>query len=223
MWEFSEVVDGMAEACAVFGTPITGGNVSFYNETFREDIYPTPVLGLVGLIENLDWVTTAAFRARGDRIVLIEPVSRREKIDLEEERVLQSLVSDVIREGRVRSAHDLSEGGLAIALAECCFSTPHRAGFGARISISGSVEICRDLFAEFPSRILVSTEPGNLSGVLERAAAAGLRATDLGEVGGDDFTIDCSGTRVIDAPVDRLESFWRDGLGRALENRPWFE
>ncbi len=76
MWQFSEVVDGMSEACSFFGTPITGGNVSFYNETFGGDIYPTPVLGMVGLIEDLSLVTKSSFRDAGDSIVLVEPVNR---------------------------------------------------------------------------------------------------------------------------------------------------
>jgi phosphoribosylformylglycinamidine synthase len=223
MWQFSEVVDGMTEACAVFGTPITGGNVSFYNETFREDIYPTPVLGLVGLIENLDWVTSAAFRDPGDRIVLVEPVSRRERIDLEEERVLQNLVATLIRDGLVRSAHDLAEGGLAIALAECCFSTPHRKALGARVSVPPTMQVCRDFFAEFPSRILISTREEDSERVLERIESAGLRGSDLGTVGGSDLGIEYSGTVAIEGPIEKFESFWRDGLGRALENRPVFD
>ncbi|HSU87733.1 MAG TPA: phosphoribosylformylglycinamidine synthase subunit PurL, partial [Terriglobia bacterium] len=110
MWQFSEVVDGMAEACDFFGTPITGGNVSFYNETFGGDIYPTPVLGMVGLIEELSLVTGSSFRESGDSIVLVEPVSRLVgKVNLEDERAVQNLVADAIRDGLIRSAHDVSE------------------------------------------------------------------------------------------------------------------
>src|SRR5437870_10038393 len=113
MWEFSEVVDGMSDACTFFGTPITGGNVSFHHETFGGDIYPTPVLGMVGLIEDLSLVTRSSFRESGDSIVLVEPVNRLVgKPDLEDERAVQNLVSSAIRDRLVESAHDVSEGGL---------------------------------------------------------------------------------------------------------------
>src|SRR5215468_4168225 len=122
MWQFSEVVDGMTEACSFFNTPITGGNVSFYNETFGGDIYPTPVLGMVGLIEDLSLVTDSSFHDEGDSIVLVEPVRRLVgKVNLEDEQVVQHLVAAAIRDRLVKSAHDVSEGGLAVALTECCF------------------------------------------------------------------------------------------------------
>ena len=107
MWQFSEVVDGMSEACSAFETPITGGNVSFYNETLGGDIYPTPVLGMVGLIDNLAHVTSSFFKDAGDSIVLVE-TRRRDagSIDLEGERALQGMVRDAIQDGLVKSAHD---------------------------------------------------------------------------------------------------------------------
>src|SRR4051812_19466025 len=124
MWQFSEVVDGMSEACSFFNTPITGGNVSFYNETFGGDIYPTPVLGMVGLIEDISLVTKSAFQDAGDSIVLVETVNLLVgKVNLDEERAVQNLVADAIRDRLVKSAHDVSDGGLAVTLAECCFST----------------------------------------------------------------------------------------------------
>src|SRR5215470_15960429 len=123
MWQFSEVVDGMTEACDFFGTPITGGNVSFYNETFGGDIYPTPVLGMVGLIEDLSLVTRSSFRKAGDSIVMVEPVTRLVgKVNLDDERAVQNLVAAAIRDQLIHSAHDVSEGGLAVAVAECCYS-----------------------------------------------------------------------------------------------------
>src|SRR4029077_18846336 len=99
MWQFSEVVDGMSEACSFFGTPITGGNVSFYNETFGGDIYPTPVLGMVGLVEDVSLVTRSSFRKAGDSIALVGPINRLVgKVNLEDERAVQNLVGAAIRE-----------------------------------------------------------------------------------------------------------------------------
>jgi phosphoribosylformylglycinamidine synthase len=195
MWQFSEVVDGLTEACEVFETPITGGNVSFYNETFEADIYPTPVIGIVGIVEDLKLVTTSSFQKEGDRIVLIERASRSEDINLDEERALQKLIAALIRDGLIRSAHDLSEGGFAVALAESCFSTLHRGAIGAEVSVPSNMEVCRDLFAEFPSRVLISTS-------------------------GDRLRLEYEGARAIDLLIDDLEQRWRDGLPEALENRP---
>src|SRR5262245_41325280 len=158
MWQFSEVVDGMTEACDFFGTPITGGNVSFYNETFGGDIYPTPVLGMVGLIEDIALVTGSSFRDEGDSIVLVGPVQRLVgKIDLEDERALQTFVASAIRTGLVKSAHDTSEGGLAVALAECCYSTLQRGAIGADVTIPSHLEIRKDLFGEVQTRVVLST------------------------------------------------------------------
>jgi phosphoribosylformylglycinamidine synthase len=138
MWQFSEVVDGMTEACDFFGTPITGGNVSFYNETFGGDIYPTPVLGMVGLIEDISFVTASSFRDEGDAIVLVEPVTRLVgKVNLDDERALQDFIASGIRDRLIKSAHDTSKAGLAVALAECCYSNVRRAPIGAEIQ--GSV------------------------------------------------------------------------------------
>ena len=217
MWQFSEVVDGISEACRIFGTPITGGNVSFYNETFEEDIYPTPVIGMIGLLEDIGLVTTSAFQEAGDRIVLVEPGSRRERIDLEEERALQNLVSGLIRDGLVRSAHDLSDGGFGVAVAECCFSNIRRTGIGAEIVVPSHLEVCRDLFGEFPSRVILTTT--DAEGLNRRVAECGLSAHDLGRVGGDRLILDYEGARAVDARVDELEQVWRDALGHLLEKR----
>jgi len=223
MWQFSEVVDGITEACNVFETPITGGNVSFYNETFKEDIYPTPVLGMVGIIEDVSLVTTASFRGAGDRILLIERESRSEDIRLDDELALQKLIADLIRARRLNSAHDLAEGGLAVALAESCFGTLHREAIGADVVAPSHLEACRDLFAEFPTRVLVSVSPEDISDVQGRVTAVGLAAADLGTVGGDRFRVAYESVRAIDQPIAELEQVWREGLGRALENRGLFQ
>jgi phosphoribosylformylglycinamidine synthase len=217
MWQFSEVVDGIAEACARFGTPITGGNVSFYNETLEEDIYPTPVIGMVGLVEDLGHVTRAAFRRAGDSIVLIETVSRSDRVDLDEELALQRLVLELIRERLIHSAHDLSEGGFAVAVAECCFSTLSRPALGARVAVPSRMEVLRDLFGEFPARVLVSaSEPAAAE---TRIRSAGFAAHRVGDTGGDRLVMEYEGAEAIDVAVDRAEQLWKAVLSDLMENR----
>jgi len=215
MWQFSEVVDGMSEACTAFGTPITGGNVSFYNETHERDIYPTPVLGMVGLIDNLDHVTASSFKGEGDSIVLIETATRLiGRVDLDEERALQSFVSDAIRAGLVKSAHDISDGGIAIALAECCYSTLQRPAIGAAAKIPVYLDACKDLFGEYSSRILLSTN--HASDLVRRAERSGLRCREIGRVGGTRFILEHGGKQVVDLASEELEALWRRTLPKLL-------
>jgi len=215
MWQFSEVVDGMAEACSFFGTPITGGNVSFYNETFGGDIYPTPVIGMVGLIEDISFVTRSSFRNSGDSIVLVEPVMRHVgKPDLEDERAVQNLVSSAIRDRLVESAHDLSEGGLAVALAECCYSNIEREAIGAEVTIPSHLELRKDLFGEFSTHVLLSTR--NVAELQRRAERMGLKFHDLGKVGGNRLILNYESVRVVDIDITELESAWSEGLPKLL-------
>src|ERR1051326_6547823 len=184
MWEFSEVVDGMSEACGFFGTPITGGNVSFYNETFGGDIYPTPVLGMVGVVEDVSLVTRSYFRKSGDHVVLVEPVNRLTgKVNLEDERAVQNLVTGAIRDRLVISAHDVSEGGLAVALAECCYSNLERSAIGAEIKVPSHLEVRKDLFGEFSSAVILTTN--NVPELQKRTEQMGLEFNELGTVGGN--------------------------------------
>ena len=215
MWQFSEVVDGMTEACDFFGTPITGGNVSFYNETFGGDIYATPVLGMVGLVEDISFVTTSSFRDEGDSILLVEAVQRLVgKVNLEDERALQDFIASAIRDGLVKSAHDLSEGGLAVALAECCYSNLHRGPIGAEVEIPSNLEIRKDLFGEVSTRILMSTT--NPAALRKRAEAGGLNFRELGKVGGKRLIFHYEGVRIVDISIDELESAWRQALPKLL-------
>jgi phosphoribosylformylglycinamidine synthase subunit PurL len=215
MWQFSEVVDGMTEACDFFGTPITGGNVSFYNETFGGDIYPTPVLGMVGLIEDLSLVTSSSFRDEGDSIVLVEPVNRLAgKIDLQDERAVQSLVESAIRDGLVKSAHDTSEGGLAVALAESCYATLHRAALGAEVQIPSHLDVRKDLFGEVSSRVLLTTTAA--SELRKRAERAGLNSFYLGKVGGKRLILNYEGVTAVNVDAGELEDAWQEALPKLL-------
>ena len=215
MWQFSEVVDGMTEACTAFGTPITGGNVSFYNETFERDIYPTPVLGVVGIIENLVHVTTSDFKDEADSIVLIETPTRLiGRVDLNEERALQSFVSDAIRAGMVKSAHDISDGGIAVALAEMCYSTLNRPAIGAAVIIPQYMDACKDLFGDYSSRILLTTI--HASDLVRRAERSALRCTEIGRVGGNRLILQHNGQLAVDVAIEELESVWRRTLPKLL-------
>jgi phosphoribosylformylglycinamidine synthase len=215
MWQFSEVVDGMTEACDFFGTPITGGNVSFYNETFGGDIYPTPVLGMVGLIEDISSVTTSSFQDEGDAIVLVEPVQRLVgKVNLEDERALQNLIATAIRDGLVKSAHDISEGGLAVAVAECCYSNVRRGPIGADVNIPSHLEIRKDLFGEVSTRVLLSTT--QVAPLRARARDAGLNFYELGKVGGKRLIFHYENVTAVDIAIDELDSAWRQALPKLL-------
>ena len=217
MWQFSEVVDGMTEACEAFGTPVTGGNVSFYNETFEEDIYPTPVIGIVGLLDDIDSVTSAAFKETGDRILLIETNRRQSDIDLDEERALHNLLSGLIADRVLRSAHDLSEGGLTVALAESCFRTLARPAIGAKVRVPATMEVCLDLFGEFPTRVLVSAP--DAAGVVAKAAEYGLAAHDIGAVGGERLVVEYEGAVAVDLDINELESLWEGALPDLMGRR----
>jgi phosphoribosylformylglycinamidine synthase len=215
MWQFSEVVDGMTEACSFFETPITGGNVSFYNETHGGDIYPTPVLGMVGLIEDLSLVTRSSFQSAGDSIVMVEPVRRLTgKVDLEDERAVQTLVAAAIRDRLVKSAHDVSEGGLAIALAESCYSNLHRGAIGTEIEIPSHLEVRKDLFGESSSRIVLSTS--NPAEIRRRAEQMGLNSYDLGKLGGKRFILRYEGVEAVNLEIEELEAVWRQALPKLV-------
>jgi phosphoribosylformylglycinamidine synthase len=215
MWQFAEVVDGMTEACNAFGTPVTGGNVSFYNETFGENIYPTPVVGMVGVADDVQHVTTSWFRDVGDTIVLIEPnVLHVGRVALDDELALQRVVLEAIRAGLVKSAHDTSEGGLVVAIAECCYSNMHRAAVGATIRIPSRLEAMKDLFGEYSSRVLVTTR--SPAEIVRRAEQAGLRGMTLGTVGGDRLILEYEGERAVDVAIRDLEAAWASGLAGLL-------
>jgi phosphoribosylformylglycinamidine (FGAM) synthase-like enzyme len=245
MWSFSETIDGIAEACRELGTPVTGGNVSFYNETEGRGIYPTPVIGMVGLIEDAKHTTTQWFKEAGDVILMIgvtradlgasellavladEAVGAVPQLDLATEKAVQKTSLDAIREGLICSAHDCSDGGLAVALAECCFSSYRRNPIGARIDlgehatqgdlpadINGRAAL---LFGESPSRIILSVKAEHVIRVKELAAENGAVCSIIGEVGGDQLRIACDGERLIETSVASLGNLWRDALPAQLD------
>src|SRR6185295_12730445 len=227
MWQFAKAVEGIGEACRALGVPITGGNVSLYNETDGRAIDPTPIIGVVGLLEHADRVLSRRFQGSGDVIVLLgegrgelggseylKVVHQMVRgvppaLDLAAERSLQELMVALADARLIRSAHDCADGGLAVALAECCFST---GGMGAEASIEG-VNVARDasvneaaaLFGESASRVLVSATPDDVTRVLEMAAAAGVPARVIGQTGGNLLRIAVAGRVMIDIAVSEAE------------------
>jgi phosphoribosylformylglycinamidine synthase len=245
MWSFSEVIEGMAEACRTFETPVVSGNVSFYNETEGRGILPTPVIGMIGLIEDVRRVVQPGFKQAGDVIALLgttaDDISLSEyaaaihgisteamiangsvpRIDLARERAVQTVCLEAAEAGLLASAHDCSDGGLAVALAECCFSSLNRAGIGAKIRLAepdtaaGSVEVA--LFSESPSRIILSFPQSSLKTIAELATREACPLTVLGNVGGNVLRIERDGQEVIAADVEELEGLWRGSLAKRLE------
>ena len=227
MWQFKECVRGIAEACRVFGTPVTGGNVSFYNEHHGRAIDPTPVIGMIGLAHR---PITAGFKDEGDTVLLLGE-TRQElggseylarihqrkqgqppRVDLDAERALQQVILEAVRGGWIKSAHDCSEGGLAVALAECCFmEADHLIGavlHPSPFSPHRSLRPDALLFGESAGRIIVSCERFHLLAIHELARRRGVAATTLGRVGGPRLTI----TPWIDESVEALHEAWRSGM-----------
>ena len=241
MWSFAEVVDGMAEACNAFGTPVVSGNVSFYNETEGRGILPTPVIGMVGLIDDVRRVVQPGFKTAGDFIALLgathEDLSISEyasviggrttadminqggvpALNLETERAVQTACLRAAEAGLIHSAHDCSDGGLAVALAECCFSSLNRSAVGAEIDLTGEYSIAARLFSESPSRIIISFDEAALGDIEETVARAGCAMTLLGRAGSDRLRIESDGEEVIDLDISEMENTWRSSLAARLQ------
>lgn len=231
MWQFEQALKGLSEACRVLKTPIVSGNVSFYNETQGTGILPTPTIGMVGLMEDLGSHCTPWFKEEGDIILLLggkRKATRQDlggseylrqchqllkgdapSIDLNGEKKLQALVLSSIKRGWVRSAHDCSEGGLAVCLAESCITGPRL--IGAQINLAS----CRleDLFAELQSRIIVTVKEKELSKILKLAKSKGVSAHRIGLVGGKNFKIN----EALELPLKRLFDEWQGGFQRCVE------
>jgi phosphoribosylformylglycinamidine synthase II len=243
MWQFSQTIDGITKACEELEIPITGGNVSFYNETLGEGIYPTPVLGVVGILDDVHKTAKMHFAAPGRTIVLLHAgedgdITDAEsefgssdyakevlgtiwgyppELDLENEAALQKAVIELIRQGLVDSAHDCSEGGLAVALAEKAFPK----GIGARVSLaSAGLPAEFVLFGEDAGRILVSCDPKHVARIRDVGAKFDVGADVIGETGSDRLEILVDGTLAISAPISELSESYEDALQSALRTDP---
>jgi len=222
MWSFSEVIDGMAEACRAFETPVVSGNVSFYNETEGRGILPTPVIGMVGLIEDVKRVVSPGFKNEGDVIALLgttqDDLSRNVPLlDLERELAVQKACLEAAEAGLLISAHDCSDGGLAVTLAESSFSSLGRDAIGAEVDLKGPLGPTVLLFSETPSRIVVTFASSDAGAIQEIAERNNAPFAIIGRVGGTRLVINVNGSEAIDAAVSELEAGWRTALSDKLQ------
>jgi phosphoribosylformylglycinamidine synthase len=225
MWAFSEVIDGMAEACRAFETPVVSGNVSFYNETEGRGILPTPVIGMVGLIEDVRRAVLPGFKKEGDVIALLgitqddlfSASGKVPELDLNREVAVQKACLAAAEAGLLASAHDCSDGGLAVALAELCFSSLGRDAIGAEVDLKGPLGPTSLLFSESPSRIVISFNSSVAAAVQEIAERNNAPFAILGRVGGNELVISIDNEEAVRAEVAEMESAWREALETKLQ------
>ena len=236
MWQFARVVAGIGEACRALDIPITGGNVSLYNETDGQPILPTPVLGVVGIIEDARRVVGRTFREAGAVVMLLGAPAgglggseylkvmhglvrgTPPPIDLTAERAVQQLVAALAAAGLVRSAHDCSDGGLAVTLAECAFES---GGIGCDVTVPGvddEAGAAAALHGEAASQIVVSVRDADAGEVLATAAERGVPARVLGRTGGPRLRFAVGGEPAVDVALDEAEYRWSAGLSRYFED-----
>jgi phosphoribosylformylglycinamidine synthase len=220
MWQLAEAVRGLADGCAALGIPVTGGNVSLYNQTGNSAIHPTPVIGVLGVHDDVRRRVAAGFATGGARVALLG--STREEFggsawahvvhqhlggrppapDFDSERKLATLIGSAAAAGLLASAHDLSDGGLGVALAESCL----RGARGCRVSLPG--DVFTELFAESAARAVVSVQPGREAEFAALCAAHDVPATALGVTGGESLAVDGS----FEIPLDELARVWEGAL-----------
>ncbi|MEM1043004.1 MAG: phosphoribosylformylglycinamidine synthase subunit PurL [Bacteroidota bacterium] len=236
-WQFTEAVGGMGDACRALATPVTGGNVSFYNENPDGAVFPTPTIGMLGLVENVETDTTQlSFRDEGDVIFLLTPDAWQHRaeiggteylaavlgqttgdaphLDLDEEAAVQAAMLSLIRSGLVRSAHDVSDGGLAVCLAECSFG-----GHGAEIDLDAPAGLRLDavLFGEAQSRIVFTARGDDGEMVQDTLVGTGARAVPIGRVAGDRLQIRVGGEAVIGEAVADLAAPYDAAIPDVME------
>ncbi|HEX8281236.1 MAG TPA: phosphoribosylformylglycinamidine synthase subunit PurL, partial [Chthoniobacterales bacterium] len=235
-WQLRECVEGVAEMCRAFGTPVTGGNVSLYNESPAGVVDPTPTVAMVGLIDSEAHITTQWFKDAGDAIILVGAVAGAvgdslgatrflkvchgrkaglpPRLYVEREMAVQNSVRDLIRAGLVKSAHDCSEGGIAVTLAESCFN-PARL-LGAEVELRGEGRgLAELLFNEAQSRIVISVAQENADDVQQRLRSAGVPSTILGTVGGADLRIRANDSD-LRWPVAEIHDLWFNSIARIM-------
>jgi phosphoribosylformylglycinamidine synthase II len=247
MWQFTEAIDGIAQACRVLETPITGGNVSFYNETLGKPIYPTPVLGVLGLLEDAECALGSGFRNEGDLVLLLDadrgsaiPSERQRSefssseyakavqgiaagappaIDLAAEKRLIDCLVKLAAERAILSAHDVSDGGVAATVAESCFDS---SGLSAQIDLGASKETGGAaefaLFGESGARAVVSLASASLAHATAIAAQYDIKVRQVGSVTRGDFRIQYNGAPVIRGKMDSFRQTWNESLGKAIES-----
>jgi phosphoribosylformylglycinamidine synthase len=243
MWQFSQTIDGITKACEELEIPITGGNVSFYNETLGEGIYPTPVLGVVGILDDVRKTAKMHFAAAGRTIVLLRAGEAADitdvesefgsseyakeilgalwgyppELDLEKETALQKAVIELIQQGLADSVHDCADGGLAVALAEKAFAK----GVGARVNLaSNGLPAEFALFGEDASRIVLSCDPESVARIQQVAEKFGIAADVIGETIPERLEISLDGKAVVSSAVSELNLVYESALESSLRTDP---
>ncbi len=235
-YQMKEAVAGIAEACSRLETPVVSGNVSLYNENPRGAIFPTPVIGMVGVLEDVSKRMTMGFSAPGDAIVLLgentvelggseyvsvvhgELIGDAPAVDLDAEKALIECLLELADQRLARSAHDCSEGGIAVCLAESALADPLRP-LGVEVELEDDVHGAPLLFGESQARAVVSCAPGDLDAVLNAARRHGVPARRIGTVGSENgrFVLRTRTAPTIDAPVRDLLVAWQTAIPRAME------
>ena len=230
MWQFQQAVEGMGDACRFFDIPVVSGNVSLYNETKGEAIYPTPTIAVVGLIEDQNRIMTQGFKKSGDQIALIgftmEELGGTEYLkimfdrsegkppvlDRKHEKQVQDFCWELIQKGFISSAHDCSEGGLAIAVAESCFSYGGQT-LGATLTLESTLRNDTLLFGETQSRIIISFPEERINEIEDLAMTFPVDFSLIGKVGGSHFTVTVNEEEVIKQEINILKELWKTSLG----------
>ena len=230
-WQFVHATDGIAEACRVLSTPVSGGNVSLYNEFDGEAIYPTPTIGMVGLLESVEQRVTSDFKASGDIVLLLgeskEEIGASESfyiltaedagevpyIDLAAEKALQQCLITGAKQGLIQSAHDCSEGGLSVALVESAI----QGNLGVEIAIEGTISEAAILFGETQSRVVVTVTPEKLEKVITLAKELQVPVMQIGTVAGSDFNVTYNNKKLIQSSVAELSKPWKESLACTMK------
>jgi phosphoribosylformylglycinamidine synthase subunit PurL len=231
-WYFKECVEGIVETCKFFNVGVVSGNVSFYNESAEGPIYPTPTIGMIGIINNLKDVTRQYFRNKSDIIILLgetkneigaseylkvmhnKVAGKVPGIDLSNEESLRKALLECIRNGLVNSAHDCSEGGLAVCVAECCISGEK--AIGASINLTGSVRKDALLFGESQSRVIISCDKSNADKIKKIALRYKVPFEAIGCTGGRRLLINVNNSKAINADLEGLRDVWKNSLKKAI-------
>jgi len=230
-WQFKNAVLGISKACEILEVPVVSGNVSFYNESKGKAIFPTPVIGMVGLVEDISKLCTMGFKEEGDEIILLGDnkgeiggseylnvcfgimKGKTPCIDLDLEKRVQRLVLELIDKKLIKSSHDISEGGLAVALSECAIYENKGVEIALKTSLGNDIE----LFSESQSRIIISLDKNNTEIVMELAQKYNVRSESIGYVKGTKVSICINGKSVIDLPLELLEERWRKRIKCEME------
>ncbi|MCK4401714.1 phosphoribosylformylglycinamidine synthase II, partial [bacterium] len=235
-WQFKNCVQGITDACKFFNVSVASGNVSFYNENPSGAIYPTPAIGMIGIIDDISKVCTQYFKNEDDLIILLgislEELGGSEylklvhglvkgdapELDLKMERAVQLTTLEAIRKGLVSSAHDLSEGGLAVGLAECCMSNKDKM-IGAVINnLIFDIRTDALLFGESQSRIILSCKEKSLNQIKKIAKKHKTSLQVIGSTGGNRFSVSDNDNKLIDIPLEKLRDVWAKALERYIDN-----